>query len=223
MLKIRYYRLRLPSGFGINSLQLSAYKLESGSGISVLRASSDELVIRYTVTRHIETTQILSDGSAVKTSIPTMEQYSLRFFRANSGVILSLLDPPRGLRITSEVLGLLLGQSEYFIEVLEMSSGLIKGHIERFDSARLVSAKIRDFKVYENAVGRLEIGSKDGLSEEIAPFLAGKYYKIDSLTYEITHQFQRGLICYSSNGTVRVSGPLVEIAFPTFELDLMSS
>ena len=222
MLKIRYYRVRLPSGFGINSLELSAYKLASNSGISVLRTSAGELVIRYTVTRQIETTQILNDGSAVKSLIPTMEQYSLRFFRSSTGVTLSILDPPRGLRITSEILGLLLGKNQYFIEALEISSGLIKKHLERFDSARLVSAKIRDFKVYENAVGRLEIGAKDGLSEEIAPFLVGKYYKIDSLTYEITHQFQRGLICYSSNGTVRVSGPLVEIAFPAFELQIIS-
>ncbi|MES2188732.1 MAG: hypothetical protein V4454_01310 [Pseudomonadota bacterium] len=221
MLKIRYYRLRLPPGIGINSVESSAYKLASSSGISVLRAAADELIVRYTSTRHIETIQILSDGSEVKTSIPTMEQYSLRFFQTNTDVLLSLLDPPRGLRITSEVLGLLLGQGNYFIETLEISSALIKRHIEIFDSVKLVSAKIRDFKVYENAIGRLEIGSKDGLSDEIAPFLAGKYYKTDSLTYEVTHQFQRGLICYSSNGTVRVSGPLVEIAFPTFELQIM--
>lgn len=222
MLKIRYYRLRLPSGLGMNSLESSAYKLASSSEISVLRASSDELVIRYTVTRQIEAIQILRDGSAIKSSIPTMEQYSLRFFQSSTGVILSLLDPPRGLRIATEVLGLLLGHSEYFIEVLEISSALIKGHIEKFDSAKLVSAKIRDFRVYDKAVGRLEISSKEGLTEEIAPFLVGKYYKIDSLTYEITHQFQRGLICYSSNGTVRVSGPLVEVAFPMFELQIIS-
>jgi hypothetical protein len=221
MLKIRYYRLRLPFGFEISSLQSSANKLESSSGISVLGSSIEELVIQYTVTRHIEATQILSDGSEIKSSIPTMEKYSLRFFRVGTDFILALINPPRGLRITSDVLRLLLGQGEYFIEVLELNSGIIKKHVKVFDSARLVSAKIRDFKVYGNAIGRLEIGSKDGLNEDIAPFLMGKYYKIDSLTYEITHQFQRGLICYSSNGTVRVSDSLIEIAFPTFEFQIM--
>lgn len=220
MLKVRYYRLRLSDRLGFNSLEPAAYAAGAREGISVLRASSTELVIRYTTTRHIETIQILGDGSEVKTSIPTMAQYSLRFFLAGNQLMLSLLDPPRGMRITSEVLEVLLGKKEYFIESLEIGPEIIKRHIGGFDSARLVSAKIRDFKVYAKAIGRLEISSKDGLDEEIAPFLAGKYYRIDSLTYEITHQFQRGLICYSSNGTVRISGPLVETAFPSFEFHI---
>ena len=146
-----------------------------------------------------------------------MERYSVRFFQAGAGLVLSLMDPPRGSRVTTEVLSKLVGKDEYFIEPLEINTKMILGHISNFDSARLVSAKIRDFKVYDNAIGRLEISSKDGLAEEIAPFLVGKYHKVDSLTYEVTHQFKRALICYASSGTVRVSGPLVETAFSTFE------
>lgn len=223
MLKIRYHRLRFHHESAVNALASAAYRLDTESGISVLSSSSTDLVLRYTITKHIETTQILPDGTEVRNSIPTMERYSLRFFQAGSGLMLSLLDPPRGSRITTEVLDRLLGKEEYFVEPLEVNTQMIRRHIAGFDSARLVSAKIRDFKVYENAIGRLEIGSKEGLSEEIAPFLAGKYYKVDSLTYEVTHQFKRGLICYVNNGTIRVSGPLVEIAFPAFERQFVSS
>ena len=217
MLKVKYYKLRGLQGYGISSLASVAYKLGLENGMAVLEFTSRNLILQCTITKQIEATQILSDGSVVKSQIPTMEQYSVRFFQADTGLMFSLLDPPRGSRVTMEVLGKLLGNEDYFIEPLEISPKMIQGHISTFESARLVSAKIRDFKVYENAIGRLEISSKEGLAEEIAPFLVGKYHKVDSLTYEVTHQFRRGLICYVSNGTLRVSGPLVEIAFPTFE------
>lgn len=217
MLKIRYYKLRVTSEFGVTSLSASAYKLGRENGVSVLESSPNNLVLRCTFTKQIETTQILTDGTEVRNQIPTMEQYSVRFFQTGKGLILSLLDPPRGSRVTTEVLGKLLGENDYYIEPLEINADMIRKHISGFDSARLVSAKVRDFKVYDNAVGRLEISCKDGLANEIAPFLVGKYHKVDSLTYEVTHQFKRGLICYVNTGTVRVSGPLVETAFPTFE------
>lgn len=198
-------------------LASTAYRVGENGGISVVQASSNELFLQYTITRQIEATQIMSDGSEVRTFVPTMERHSIRLFQAAEGLVLSLLDPARGSRVTTEVLSKLVGKEEYFIEPLEISTKMIRVHVSEFDSARLVSAKVRDFRVYDSAVGRLEVSSKEGLADEIAPFLAGKYYKIDSLTYEITHQFKRGLICYSNNGTVKVSGPLVEVVFPTFE------
>lgn len=217
MLKIRYYKLRVPQESGFASLASAACKLGPENGVSVLECTSRNLVLKCTFTKQIETTQILSDGSEIKNKIPTMERHSIRFFQAGTGLMLSLVDPPRGSRITTEVLSKLIGKNEYFIEPLEINAKMIRGHVSSFESSRLVSAKIRDFRVYDNAIGRLEITSKDGLPEEIAPFLAGKYHKVDSLTYEVTHQFKRGLICYVNSGTVKVSGSLVETAFPTFE------
>lgn len=217
MLKIRYYKLRVPNDSGISMLASAAYRLGANGGISVLEATSNVLFLKYTITRQIEATQIMSDGSEVRTFVPTMERHSIRLFQVAEGLVLSLLDPARGSRVTTEVLSKLIGSEDYFIEPLEISTKMIRVHVSEFDSARLVSAKVRDFRVYDGAVGRLEVSSKEGLTDEIAPFLAGKYHKIDSLTYEVTHQFKRGLICYSNSGTVKVSGPLVEVVFPTFE------
>lgn len=216
MLKIRYYRIRVPGVTSLSALEKAAYRARP-RGVSVLRASSTELVLKYTRARQLEAIQILDDGSEVKTSVPTVEQSSMRLFGSNGEFILSLLDPPRGQRVAVEVLTHLLEAQEFFIESLEVAATLIQNHISHFDAARLVSAKVRDFKVSDTAVGRLEVTSKSGLPTEIASFLAGKYYRVDSLTYEVTHQFQRGLLHYASSGTLRVSGPLVEVAFPMFE------
>lgn len=217
MLKIRYYKLRMSTGAGVSTLTSTAYRVGKNGGISVVQASSNELFLQYTITRQIEATQIMSDGSEVRTFVPTMERHSIRIFQAAEGLVLSLLDPARGSKVTTEVLSKLVGKEDYFIEPLEISTKMVRVHVSYFDSARLVSAKVRDFRVYDSAVGRLEVSSKEGLTDEIAPFLAGKYHKIDSLTYEITHQFKRGLICYSTSGTVKVSGPIVEVVVPTFE------
>ncbi len=220
MLKIRYYKVRLPKLPSITHITARARDLGSGSGIALLESSASNLVLRYTIIKQIESIQILDDGSEFTTQIPTIERQSARFFQSDRSLVLSLLDPSRSTRITSELLDKLFSGTEYFIEPLEISANMIQAHIKCFDSAKLVSAKIRDFRVYENAIGRLEISSKEGLPEELAPFLAGKYYKVDSLTYEVTHMYKRGLICYSNNGSIRVSGPLVDVAFPTFEQQL---
>ena len=220
MLKIRYYKLRVQDRIGISSLTSKVFDLGISSGLEVIEANPRSLVLRFTAIRQLEATQILDDGSEAKTQIPTIERYVARFFKSDTTLMFSLSNPPRGSRIATEILELVLGGQQYFVEPLEISLKMIKGHISFFDSAKLVSAKIRDFRVYDNAVGRLEISSKEGLPDDIAPFLGGKYFKIDSLTYEISHDLVRGLICYFNSGTVRVSGPLIEAAFPTFEKQL---
>ncbi|WP_175810885.1 hypothetical protein [Burkholderia cepacia] len=124
------------------------------------------------------------------------------------------------MKFIEEVLEKTLAGESYFFEALELTRAVVESHVSRFDAARLVSAKVRDFMVYDGAVGRIEITSKLGLRHDVAPFLEGKYYKIDSLAYEVTNGFTQGLVHYSSNGTIRVSGPLVDVAFPFFESNL---
>jgi len=106
---------------------------------------------------------------------------------------------------------------QYFIEALEFKPELIAIHVKSFDAARLVSAKVRDFEVYDGAVGRLEITSQNGLLPEIAPFLQNKFYRIELLTYEVSQRFVKGLAYYYRNGTLKVSTSLIENAFPSFE------
>ena len=106
---------------------------------------------------------------------------------------------------------------QYFYESMEIDEALVKKHVAKFDAARLVSAKVRDFAVYEGAVGRFEVTSKNGLMGEIAPFLQGKYYRVDSLTYELTHKFSNFLVTYSSGGGIKVNDNYLDLLLPSFE------
>lgn len=215
MLKVRYIRLKLNSAL-LNNLTKRVRDLESQQ-LRVIQVDSSGVVLLYTTTRHLSALEILGDGTERKISIPTMERHSLRIFKAGMHVYMALLDPPRGSRVQNEVLSLIAPSQDYFIEPVEISKQLISQHVEQFDFARLVSAKVRDFRISDSAVGRLEVTSKEGLDADIAPLLNGKFYRIDSMTYEITHQFKKGLVTYMSNGTLRVTSPLVELAFPEFE------
>lgn len=221
MLKVRYFRLRFPAGFDRfreAAATRSSQRQQDGSlGIQVLKSTASDLILSCKTTRFLTTTQFLDDGSSVKTAVPTAEMHSLRIFAKADALFISVLNPARGLRIVDSVLAAIANGSEFFFEPLEISQALIDAHVAHFSSARLVSAKVRDFNVYQDAVGRLEVSSRSGLPQEIAPFLSGKFYRTDSLTYEVTHDFVQGLIWYSSNGTVRASGPLVEVAFPMLE------
>lgn len=219
MIKVRYSRIRLPVSISRLASLAREWKPTEDRRLRISRAKDDELVLNLTSVRLIRVTDFVDDEPVSK-MVPTMEQHSFRLFAGRSSLYLSLLNPGRGSGVVNEVLeGLLAGQ-HYAIEPLEIGTELIARHTRKFAAARLVSAKVRDFRVYDNAVGRLEITSKSGLPEEIAPFLEGSFYRIDALTYEVTHDFTTGLIWYSSGGTVRVSGPLVAKAFPLFEEEL---
>ncbi|WP_155416773.1 hypothetical protein [Burkholderia vietnamiensis] len=221
MLKIRYFRLRLPVSLSEFAVLASTASVEVGQGrIFVVRSNAEELILRYTQTRLISAVRILDDGSEIRTSVETMERRDVRIFSRPGGLFLSIIDPPRSVKFIEEVLEKTLAGKSYFIEALELTRAIVELHVAKFDAARLVSAKVRDFMVYDGAVGRMEITSKSGLQQAVAPFLEGKYYKIDSLTYEVTEGFTQGLVYYSSNGTIRVSGPLVDVAFPLFEASL---
>jgi hypothetical protein len=220
MLKVRYFRIRLSQSLKEFGELATSVEKRLSSRVALVRHGADEVIIRYTVIRLINTVQILPDGSELKDTVQTMEQHSVRFFQRNGNMYLSVIDPPRGLKVLGQLLDAVVGGNDYFFEPLELTKSLIERHVAKFDAARLVSAKVRDFQVYEGAVGRLEVTSQAGLQPGIAPFLENKFHRIDSLTYEVTAGFVQGLICYTSNGTVRASGPLVEIAFPTFEASL---
>jgi hypothetical protein len=219
MVKLRYVKLRIGQK-GFESLRLKAENSHSKS-LDVILSDPKNLLIKYTCIRHLSAIEYLDDGTEIKTPIPTMEQYSVRFFQSAGGhVYISVLDPPRGGRLINDILSSILGDGDYFLEPLELGEEMIAKHISKFDSARLVSAKVRDFRVYDNAVGRLEVTSKDGLPPEIAPFLEGRFHRIDSVTYEIIHGFEKGLVTYLSTGTIRITGPLASTAFPSFEAGL---
>ena len=220
MLKVRYFRVRLPTSLSTCIEVAGRLTNLPRSAITLLSDSSSELIVKYRSVRQITTYEILDDGAEVRRSVPTMDLHSIRLFPLRDIFLLSILDPPRGSKAVSEFLDLIVPNGGYFFEPLEITTAMVEKHVRSFDSARLVSAKIRDFQVYEGAVGRLEITSKAGLRPGIAPFIGDKFHRIDSLTYEVTSKFTQGLVNYASNGTIRASGPLVELAFPAFEAAL---
>jgi hypothetical protein len=221
MLKVRYSKIRLPMPLEAFALRCARWRSpDPALKLRVLRSNSSEVILTHDAVRFLTVTDIGDNGEPVRRQVPTFEQHTFRIFQTGKSTILSVLNPGRGSRAVEGLVEDVMQDERYSIEALEISTELIGRHIRRFAAAKLVSAKVRDFKVYDTAVGRLEISSKTGLPAEIAPFLEGKFYRIDGLTYEITHDMIRGLIWYSAGGTVKMSGPVAETAFPLFEKEL---
>lgn len=218
MLKVRYFRIKIDQ----DALLIFSGRLATSSdfAISVVERSENSLVLRYTLNRLLPTFRILEDGTEFKQQIPITDQSLVRIFSKQPHQYLSVIDAPRGVKMVTNVLESISGQKSYFWEPLEITKEIIDRHIGQFTSSRIVSARVRDFQVTPTAIGRLEITSKEGLPVGIAPFLENKFYKIDSLTYEVMAGFHRGLLTYFSNGTLRASEPIVQDAFPSFEREL---
>jgi hypothetical protein len=218
VLKVRYFQIELPLDLARLADRIrSRENLNPNRQIVLSRLAEDDIISTYRVNRIISIRKFLEDGSTVLDSAATTDLHTIRLFKKHGKIYLSIIDPPRSSKIVSDFLDDTLAQQEYFIEPLEITTSIIDRHVANFDSAKLVSAKIRDFAVYDGAVGRLEVTSHAGLIPTIAPFLENKFHRIDSLTYEVTLGFTQGLINYNRNGTIRVSSPLIDRAFPLFE------
>lgn len=218
MLKVRYFQIEL----SINLKNLADKILLENAGnskrqVKISHSSEDDIIFTYRVDRLIAIRKLLEDGTTIIDSALTTDLHTFRIFKNNGKIYLSIVDPPRSSKIVSEFLDYIIPNQTYFIENLELTAAIIDRHVANFDSYKLVSAKIRDFEVYEGAIGRLEVTSQSGLRTNIAPFLEDKFHRIDSLTYEVTFGFTQGLIYYNRNGTIRVSAPIVNTAFPLFE------
>lgn len=217
MLKVRYFKVKIPNGIIGFSKSAASLATIDNSPLRVIQSSKSEVVFNYACSRLVAIRRISGDGSETIESIQTVDIHNLRLFEGKDNQYLSIIDPPRSARLLTEMLDRIIGNDQFFIEPMEFSPELIMAHATKFDSARLVSAKVRDFEVYEGAVGRLEISSQNGLIQTIAPFLENKFYRVDALTYEVSQKYTQGLIYYYRNGTLKVSDPLVDLAFPTFE------
>lgn len=215
MVKIRYFKVRFSCEFStlIKSFQKS---IKFDSSIALVDINDSQIVFNFSNVRSINIRKFI-DGEEFIDSVLTVDTYLFRFFQTKNSCFLSVIDPPRGVGIITKLMDQVLGAGQFFIEALEITPELVSRHVKQFESAVLVSAKIRDFEVYPGAIGRLEITSKDGLKSNIAPFLENKFHRIDSVTYELTRNFTQGLVYYYRNGMVRVSSPLVAAAFPAFE------
>jgi hypothetical protein len=185
--------------------------------IKLVHHSATDVILAYTVERDIVIRRYLENGEELLEKAVTMDRHSVRLFRISERTFLSLIEPGRSFKVIVEILDRIFPQGGYFLDPLEINTPLIQRHIAWFDSAKLVSAKIKDFEVYSGAVGRLEVSSHQGLIPDIAPFLKDKFYRIDSFTYDVTQKFVKGSVQYSKNGTIRISGSLVESGFPAFE------
>lgn|GEM_PF-3270699 len=175
------------------------------------------ITLRVFFSRTISIARRRDDGEVIWEPVETVDQVLVRMFKGKKTIVLSAINPPRSSKYVDILMSEVVGQSGYFYEPLEISEATIKKHVSKFDLARLVSAKVKDFAVYEGAVGRFEVTSKHGLKNDIAPFLDGKYYRLDSLTYEVTHKFVTFLIMYSSNGALKVNDNYLDMLLPSFE------
>jgi hypothetical protein len=218
MLKCRYFQLRLPCSFN-ELMQMASDVLPSDSApdVSIVRKLKGQIILQTSFTRYLSTRMIAPGGEVIVNSIPTIDTYHVKIFEVNKKHFLCCNDPPRGAKFVQDLLSNLLRSDRYFFESIELDQALISAYIKNFNTAKLVSAKVRDFHVYGNAVGRLEISCYEGLMDGIAPFLYGKHYKVDAFTYAISHGLCHGLIYFSKNGTLRISDSLKEVAIPLFE------
>ncbi len=217
--KIRFFVVNL--GFSIEELvaqiKVVANRVPGKVVVVDVGRESKSISLYVFVAREISIARRDESGDVTWETVETVDRVPMRIYSARKSIVISAINPPRGSRYVDVLMSEVCEDEGYFFEPLEITEPMIRKHVAKFDSARLVSAKVRDFAVYEGAVGRFEVTSKNGLKEEIAPFLEGKYYRMDSLTYELTHRAASFLVAYSNNGGIKVNSNHLDVMLSSFE------
>lgn len=157
------------------------------------------------------------DGEVIWDSVETVDRIAVKIHISKQHAVISAINSPRSSKFVDVLMSELCSGGKYFYEAMGIEEALVKRHVSKFDAARLVSAKVRDFAVYEGAVGRFEVTSKNGLMDDIAPFLRGKFYRVDSFTYELTHGSSNFLVTYSNGGGIKVNENYLDLLLTTFQ------
>ena len=157
-----------------------------------------------------------ADGLFATEAVDSFERFSVRLYELKRDFVLAVINPPRGTRYIESLLGVFFGEDNFHYDSVDVTEDLVRRHVERLGIAKLVSAKIRDFPIYDGAVARLEVSSRKGIKPGIAPFLKDKFYKFDSATYEITDRFSSFLITYNGSGSLKISDQFIEPVLSKF-------
>lgn len=206
--RYRWYRIRVPPNQDLGRL-LARRPLTEASRVGFYKQGDtpSEASFRFVWRTTVVATRYDRDGVASHEEFQSIDVLNFALINIGRTSLLRVENPHRNLREFMNALESLAGFGFSCAPVLfeNVRPTLVFDHV---DASKLVSLKVVGAAIGEDLVARIELASKMGMKMGKIKMLEGLHYKVDVAVFECILQGVKGQISVSSNGTVRLSGPL---------------
>lgn len=205
----RWYRVGLPKkGVGfVKLLSKRSLLADSEFGFALLEDDGQVPKLRFLWRTKVVVTRINEEGVPFNEEFASVSFVDFAVIRCDAKGYLRLENPGHGARRLFDAIETLVGLG-FTCEPVRFQFSDPAEIFEGVESAKLTGLSVSGAVVDQDLVARLEFASKKGMDVAKIRWLKGLEYKIDFSAFEVMYRGLKGQITLSSNGTVKISGPL---------------
>jgi hypothetical protein len=222
MERYKWYELSLPTSLErfLGAVQQLEYKEGQSFGFVKSDADLQKWSFNFVWRSYVSSLSFDEKGIPKFESIPSLNYCNISFFEMQEKIWLRIVNPPRSSR---DLLNALETAAGFGFSARPVAF-LNRNRLPKFpkgSSQQLISFKAVGDLPKEGAIARIEAASKTGIDLENFSLMQGISYSIDQVTYEITYRLIKGQVCFSSSGTLKISGQLSPLILNSLEADLI--
>lgn len=219
--RYRWYRIQLPSG----SLDLPdilanhPFVANASQGFTKAEGSLGGLIYRFLWRSKVVITQFDDSGAPAYQEVTTVNFTDFAIINIEGITFLRIENPGRSIRDLLNAIEALVGLG-FTCKPVTFEGSKPTTVFEEIETIKLIGLKVIDAVLDEDLVARMEFASKQGITLEKLTILEGVPNKIESASYELIYEGVKGVLAFTSNGTVKISGRLAPRLLHLVEQDL---
>lgn len=204
----RWYRISAPRKTNIAEL-ISEKVFTNSSESGFLRAEADDTAttFRFLWRSKVAITRLDDDGVPFTEEIASVSYVDFAMFKKRGRHYLRLINPGRNSRHLFDTLEIVLGMG-FTCEPVRLRVSDPGNVFVDVDSAKLIGLSASGVVLGPDLLAKVDISSKGGIDVSTVKVLQGVDYKVDSSAFEIGYRGLKGMVAFSSGGSVKISGRL---------------
>lgn len=220
-LRCRWYRIQLPKNTPDLSALLKQHPLgpDVNQGFTTAIGAWGQELIRFLWRSKVVITLIADDGAPHYQEVATVNFTDFAVLDVDGEMFLRIESPGRSIRDLLNTLESMVGLG-FTCKPVTFLKKKPTSVLENVEVAKLIGLKVTDAVLGKDLLARMEFSSKEGINPEKLTVLDDVPHKTDSASYELIYGGVRGILHFSSTGTVKVGGQLAPRLIHYIEKDL---
>ncbi len=219
--RYRWYRIQLPSGASDFSGVIAKHPLvaNANQGFMRVEGSLGAFIYRFLWRSKVVIAQFDDHGTPSYQEVATVNFTDFAIVSIEGVTFLRIENAGRSIRDLLNAIEALVGLG-FTCKPVTFENSKPTTVFEKIETIKLIGLKVIGAVLGKDLVARMEFASKQGITLDKLTILEGVPHKIESASYELIYEGVKGLLAFTSNGTVRVSGQLAPRLIHLVEQDL---
>ena len=219
--RFRWYRFQLPRGTPDLAEVIDGHPLsqETNQGFTRINGALGHIIHRFLWRSKVVVTQFDDSGTPAYQEVATVNFTDFSILYIDDVAFLRIENPGRSIKDLLNALESMVGLG-FTCKPVTFDTRKPTTVFESIEVIKLIGLRVTGVVLGEDLVASMEFASKVGITPEKITVLTGVNHKTESSIYELIYGGLRGLLSFSSNGTVKVSGQLAPRLIHLIEEDL---